>query len=133
MGVVGGRLSEGINFTDELGRCVMVVGMPYPNIKDPLLQEKFKYLQNAQSDKTLPQLQPAELAEIMCMKAVNQSIGRSIRHRNDRSIILLIDERYKRLPIQAKLPFWIAETLTTHEKFHSAFKDISRFYRPANK
>ncbi|XP_078603430.1 ATP-dependent DNA helicase DDX11-like [Branchiostoma floridae x Branchiostoma japonicum] len=72
--VVGGKMSEGINFSDDLGRCVVMVGLPYPNIKSPELKEKMDYL-----DVTMPRAtgkSPGQIHyENLCMKAVNQSIG----------------------------------------------------------
>ena len=37
-------MSEGINFSDDLGRCVVVVGLPYPNAKSPELVQKMNFL-----------------------------------------------------------------------------------------
>uniref|UniRef100_A0A1B0B836 ATP-dependent helicase C-terminal domain-containing protein n=1 Tax=Glossina palpalis gambiensis TaxID=67801 RepID=A0A1B0B836_9MUSC len=39
-----GKLSEGLNFTDDLRRGVIVVGLPYPNQQEPEMQERPKYL-----------------------------------------------------------------------------------------
>ena len=41
------------------------------------------------------------------MRAVNQSIGRSIRHINDYSIIYLVDRRFSTPRIQNKLSQWV--------------------------
>lgn len=70
--VVGGKLSEGINFSDDLGRCVVMVGMPYPNSKSLELQEKMSFL-----DSTIGNGEGRRYYENLCMKAVNQSIGRA--------------------------------------------------------
>ncbi|XP_048868858.1 ATP-dependent DNA helicase DDX11 isoform X2 [Brienomyrus brachyistius] len=124
--VVGGKMSEGINFSDELGRCVVLVGMPYPNIKSPELQEKMAYL-----DKHMPhggQSPGKALVENLCMKAVNQSIGRAIRHRGDYACIVLLDRRYSRPGTLQKLPEWIRIRTQVQPTFGPAFGGIRKFF-----
>uniref|UniRef100_A0A674BR86 ATP-dependent DNA helicase DDX11 n=1 Tax=Salmo trutta TaxID=8032 RepID=A0A674BR86_SALTR len=130
--VVGGKMSEGINFSDDLGRCIVMVGMPYPNIKSPELKEKMAYL-----DKNLPHSggrSPGQaLIENLCMKAVNQSIGRAIRHREDYACIVLCDRRYSRPATLAKLPDWIRAHTHTHTSFGPAFAGLRRFFMEKKK
>lgn len=57
-------------FSDNLGRCVIVIGMPYPNIKSPELQEKMTFM-NKRDPGT-----GTIYYENLCMKAVNQCIGK---------------------------------------------------------
>ena len=56
--------------------------------------------------------------ENACMRAVNQSIGRAIRHRGDYAAIVLVDRRYGTARIRTKLPGWIQAGLVqdSHEK-----------------
>ncbi|XP_032675564.1 ATP-dependent DNA helicase DDX11 isoform X2 [Odontomachus brunneus] len=119
--VVGGKLSEGLNFSDDLGRCVIVVGLPYPNIKSLELQEKMKYLnENVKPDAG------SKFYENSCMKAVNQCIGRSVRHINDYSTVVLLDKRYCH-KIKA-LPQWIQRSVTINESFGSVISNIAKFF-----
>ncbi|XP_067011549.2 ATP-dependent DNA helicase DDX11 isoform X2 [Anabrus simplex] len=123
LSVVGGKLSEGLNFSDDLGRCVVVVGMPYPNIQSPELQEKMKYL-NTHVSPTAGQRH----YENLCMKAVNQSIGRAVRHKDDYSTVLLLDHRYARPQTRAALPSWIQRSLQEHAKFGPALGQLRKFF-----
>lgn len=129
--VVGGKLSEGINFSNDYGRMVIMVGLPYPNLKSVELQEKMKYVKEqsqilSKNDKCLKQnIQPesdVEYYENLCMKAVNQSIGRVIRHKEDYAIILLLDERYLRPRILEKIPEWIKPDLPAGQQTQEAIQ-----------
>ena len=122
--------STGINFSDELGRytfcikliwekkyfklylrCVIVVGLPYANIKSLELQEKMSYLNSLRDNDGKRAGQ--QYYENICWKAINQSIGRAIRHQNDYSSILLIDSRYctqSLANLKEKLPQWIGDS-----------------------
>ncbi|XP_060662553.1 ATP-dependent DNA helicase DDX11 [Drosophila nasuta] len=125
LSVVGGKLSEGLNFADDLGRGVIVVGLPYPNRTAPELKERMRHLD--------AQLGPGagnEYYENLCMKAVNQCIGRSVRHIRDYACVYLLDERYASARIQQKLPQWIARSLSVaSEGFGSVQARTARFFK----
>lgn len=113
LSVMNGKLSEGINFNDELCRGVIVVGVPYPNIylADMVLKQKFVREQLLQRTGNVHQADLAcrEMVENIAMRIVNQSCGRCIRHAKDYSVIILLDSRFNRL--QPKLSKWIRDRI----------------------
>lgn len=44
MGVCRGRISEGLDFSDNAARCVIVIGIPYPQMTDPRVILKKDFL-----------------------------------------------------------------------------------------
>lgn len=78
--VMGGKLSEGINFSDDLGRGVITIGLPYPNRNELEVQEQMKayvaLMQKVHSTKSKQQLEK-EYLESACMRTINQTIGNS--------------------------------------------------------
>ncbi|KAK5168775.1 killer toxin resistant protein [Saxophila tyrrhenica] len=123
LSVIGGKLSEGINFSDDLGRCVVVVGLPFPNLETPEWKAKMQYLE----EKAVARGQAKgsasrEYAENVCMRSVNQAIGRVIRHKDDWASILLMDSRYEQGRIRSKLPGWIKECMP--ERSASSVREV---------
>ena len=45
LGVCRARISEGIDFSDDAARMVIVVGIPYPNLTDPKIILRRNYLE----------------------------------------------------------------------------------------
>lgn len=60
------------------------------------------------------------------MKAVNQCIGRAIRHINDYSTVVLFDKRYCH-KIKA-LPQWIQRTVVVHNTFGNMIGGMAKFF-----
>ena len=124
--VCGGKLSEGINFKDELGRLVVMVGLPYANPEEPELKARMRHLDLSER-KVGSAVEPGGKSrgrayyEALCMRAVNQSVGRAIRHVGDYAAIVFVDGRYAppgaetgRMPpvgVSSQLPEWIQERL----------------------
>lgn len=131
LSVVGGKMSEGINFSDDMARAVFMVGLPYPNAFSGEIIAKKKFIETKVIEKNGSKTEAAQKSqnfyENLCMRAVNQSVGRSIRHINDYSIIYLIDLRYNQHKIQNKLSGWVKERIinTNNEEI---FKQTKRFF-----
>ncbi|SPO26672.1 related to CHL1 - protein of the DEAH box family [Ustilago trichophora] len=134
--VVGAKLSEGINFSDDLARGVVMVGMPFANMHSPELAERMKYVRDlAKQDPALvgsthKVADPGhELYTNLCMKAVNQSIGRAVRHQNDYAALILLDRRYARPEIRQRLPGWIRNQVTVADRFGSMVQQTAAFFK----
>lgn len=147
LAVVGGKLSEGINFSDRLGRVVVCVGLPFPNSLSAEWRAKIEHMKKGRLEKLQKQgldvrLHDAELQAVenryasnITMRAVNQSIGRAIRHRSDYAAIFLVDKRCSKPEIQKLLPAWLKESIRpTQREWTHLEEDVRAFFtaRQAN-
>lgn len=69
--------------------------------------------------------------ENACMRAVNQCVGRAIRHKGDYAAILMLDKRYGGERIQCKLPKWIRGSLTAGMGVRDVEKALDSFFAVA--
>ncbi|KAA8900404.1 hypothetical protein DIURU_003827 [Diutina rugosa] len=113
--VVGGKLSEGINFNDNLARAVVMVGMPYANAFSGEIVAKRNYIEKTTrangGTSTEAKKASQSFYENLCMRSINQSVGRCIRHAKDYATIYLVDQRYSQPRIQNKLSQWVKDRI----------------------
>ena len=139
LSVIGGKMSEGINFSDALGRGVVVVGLPFPNLQSVQWKAKLEYVEKSTIERRGSREEGKALArdfyENACMRAVNQSIGRAIRHKGDYASILLLDRRYKTSRIEGKLPGWIRQGIAKGSEgsdFREVIARVKAFFESKN-
>lgn len=104
LAVFRGKVAEGIDFSDNEARCVMAIGIPYAIRKDPSVDMKFTY-NNLNQSRGL--LKGGEWYAVQAFRALNQALGRCVRHRNDWGAVLLIDQRFLERSNYNYLPKWV--------------------------
>ena len=125
--VFRGKVSEGIDFPDDQARAVLLVGIPYPNLKDLKVNLKKEY-QNLQP-KSRNLLDGNTWYGHSAFRALNQALGRCIRHRNDYGAIVLLDPRFARMPNVLQLSKWARKSVQAIEYSDSAIPSLSSFFK----
>ncbi|KAK9515874.1 hypothetical protein VZT92_026476 [Zoarces viviparus] len=133
--VCRGKASEGLDFADTFGRGVIITGLPFPPKMDPRVILKMQFLDEMSRKKTpgLKYLSGQEWYKQQAFRAVNQAIGRVIRHKEDYGAILLCDQRFKGSGARAQLPSWVRPYVRQYESFGNVIRDVSQFFRVAQK
>ncbi|GJZ21691.1 fanconi anemia group J protein, partial [Tanacetum coccineum] len=126
--VPGGCLvSEGIDFSDENARAVIIVGIPFPNVYDIKVSEKKKYNDAYKSSKGL--LSGNEWYCQQAFRALNQAAGRCIRHRLDYGAIIFLDERFRQERNLAYLSKWLRNSIRQYDDFGQSLEGLKSFFR----
>jgi Rad3-related DNA helicase len=117
--VCRGRLSEGYDFSDGLCRGVIIVGLPYVSVADERVKLKRSYMDercatlrkcsNAEggSGKAVDAINGAQWYQQSAFRAINQALGRLIRHKDDFGAVILMDSRFEEASNQAGISKWI--------------------------
>jgi regulator of telomere elongation helicase 1 len=149
MGVCRGKISEGIDFSDDMCRAVIVTGLPFAPFFDPKVKLKRDFLDAARlserakpsdvggfGDKTatnhaLPApttLSGGEWYNQQAHRAVNQALGRVIRHRHDYGAVILLDHRFAETRNRDGLSKWVRPHLR-EETFGSTTRALVQFFK----
>uniref|UniRef100_A0A453EZG3 Regulator of telomere elongation helicase 1 homolog n=1 Tax=Aegilops tauschii subsp. strangulata TaxID=200361 RepID=A0A453EZG3_AEGTS len=129
--VCRGKVSEGLDFADRAGRAVIVTGMPFSTPTDPKVRLKREYLdkQAKPSNKNPKALTGEEWYVQQAARAVNQAVGRVIRHRHDYGAIIYCDERFVWPNYQSQMSYWLKPYIKCYSKYGEVVQTLTRFFR----
>ncbi|EEF52880.1 brca1 interacting protein helicase 1 brip1, putative [Ricinus communis] len=127
LAVCRGKVSEGMDFSDDNARVVIVVGIPFPNILDIQVRLKKSYNDTYKTSKNL--LSGNEWYCYQAFRALNQAIGRCIRHRFDYGAIILLDERYKKEQNRMYISKWLRKSICQYDSYSMSIEGLKSFFR----
>jgi DNA excision repair protein ERCC-2 len=129
--VARGKVAEGVDFKNHLGRCAYVIGIPFQYTKSRALLCRTEYLENKLG------INQKEYVLYDAMKQTAQCLGRVFRGKMDYGLLILADSRYNEEKISV-LPKWIKNHVKPENlKLHSNiaiplakkfFSDMSKDY-----
>ncbi|XP_009997011.1 PREDICTED: regulator of telomere elongation helicase 1 [Chaetura pelagica] len=132
LAVCRGKASEGLDFADNNGRGVIITGLPFPPRMEPRVVLKMQFLDEMRKSGAGAQyLSGREWYSQQASRAVNQAIGRVIRHRQDYGAIFLCDHRFTTGDVRGKLPSWVRPYVSVYDNFGHAVRSVSLFFRVA--
>lgn len=129
LAVCRGKVSEGIDFSDDNARVVVIVGIPFPNVNDVQVKLKKKYNDSYKSSKNL--LSGSEWYCHQAFRALNQAAGRCIRHKLDYGGIILIDERYQEERNLLHISKWLKNSIKHYGSFQETMDKLEKFFQKA--
>ncbi|KAJ6232313.1 fanconi anemia group j protein [Anaeramoeba flamelloides] len=91
--VCRGKVSEGIDFSNDNARAVLILGIPFPSISDLEIQQKKLF--NTKYQDRFNLISGGQWYLLQAFRATNQALGRCIRHKYDHGAIVLVDSRYQ--------------------------------------
>ncbi|XP_057385951.1 regulator of telomere elongation helicase 1 isoform X5 [Balaenoptera acutorostrata] len=142
LAVCRGKASEGLDFADANGRGVIVTGLPYPPRMDPRVVLKMQFLDEMKGQNGARDQPPAPAPQFLsghdwyrqqASRAVNQAIGRVIRHRHDYGAVFLCDHRFSSADARAQLPSWVRPHVKVYDSFGHVIRDVAQFFRVAQR
>ncbi|XP_062501270.1 regulator of telomere elongation helicase 1-like [Corticium candelabrum] len=135
-----GKVAEGLDFADMNGRAVIITGLPFPPRVEPKVQLKMQYLDEqakadeSKTDKTRGEKLNGNMwYQQQAFRAVNQAIGRVIRHKNDFGAILLCDTRFASLEAIGRLPKWVRSVTKVYRKYEDLQQQLVAFFKHTEK
>eukprot|EP00117_Sycon_ciliatum_P014492 scpid19663/ scgid14733/ Regulator of telomere elongation helicase 1 len=134
--VCRGKVSEGLDFADYNGRAVVITGLPFPPRFDPRVKLKMEYMEECCRKHKRGEPDPIsgeKWYRQQASRAVNQAIGRVIRHRKDFGAILLCDERFAKADVQGQLPRWVRPHTRMFNVFSHLARELPKFFSGAER